>query len=150
MIKSPVFLTLGSNRGRSAEKSAVCEFIDVSNANSGFTDHMWAGAVIIFSSPSLTLPSNFFLLLVLRVTDTLQSILSISIKLVFLKSSTKNPVLNLVKPSASWICNVFVSNSSKLNDEVISKFSILSSNLPISLMVNLTLSVNVIIASSGL
>ena len=36
-------------------------------------------------------------------TVTLQSTFSISIKLVFLKSSTKNPVLNLDKPSASCI-----------------------------------------------
>ena len=79
----------------------------------------------------------------------LQSISSISIRFVFLKSSTKNPVLNLDKPSASWICNVLVSNSSKLKDEVISKFLILSSNLPMSLIVNLTLSVKTIFASAG-
>ena len=74
---------------------------------------------------------------------------AMSIKFVFLKSSTKNPVLNLDNPSASWICKVLVSSSSKLKEEVTSKFSILSSNLPMSLMVNLTLSVNVIFASSG-
>ena len=78
-----------------------------------------------------------------------QSSLPISIKLTPLKSSTKNPVLNLDKPSASWICKVFVSNSSKLNDVVVSRFAILSSNLPISFMVNLTLSSIIIFASSG-
>ena len=109
-------------------------FIDGSNANSGFTDHKCVGTVNSWASVS---------------TVTLQSISPTSKRFVFLKSSTKNPVLNLVNPSASWICKVFVSSSSKVNDEVTSKFSILSSNLPISLMVNLTLSTKVIIASSG-
>ena len=67
----------------------------------------------------------------------------------FLKSSTKNPDLNLDKPSASCIWSVFVSNSSKLKDVTISKFSTLSSILPISLIVYLRLSIIVMIASLG-
>ena len=53
----------------------------------------------------------------------------------FLKSSTKNPVLNLDNPSASWICNVFVSNSSNDKDVNSSRVSILSSKPPMSLIV---------------
>ena len=108
--------------------------IEESNANSGLTDQKLTGAVNSFASVS---------------TVTSQSISPMSIRLVFLKSSTKNPVLNLESPSASWIWSVLVSNSSRLKDDVISKFLILSSNLPISLMVNLTLSVKTIFASLG-
>ena len=108
--------------------------MDGSNANSGLIDQKLTGAISSLSSV---------------FTVTLQSSSSVSIKLVFLKSSTKNPVLNLDNPSASCICNVFVSSSSKLKDDVTSKFSILSSNLPISFIVNLTLSTILTIASSG-
>ena len=66
------------------------------------------------------------------------------------KSSTKNPDLNLFKPWASWICKVWVFNSSKLNEVTVSNVSILSSNSPISFMVNLLLSITLTSASSGL
>ena len=75
-----------SNNGKLVEKSAVSEFIDGSNANSGFIDQKLTGAIRRLSSVS---------------TETLQSLSSVSISFVFLKSSTKNPVLNLDKPSAS-------------------------------------------------
>ena len=64
-----------------------------------------------------------------------------------LKSFTTKPVLNLFKPSASLTCNDFVSNSSALNDDSVSKFSILFSNAPISRIVNLRLSFNLTSAS---
>ena len=77
---------------------------------------------------------------------TLVSWLSKSSLWLSLKSSTKNPDLNL-SPVASLICKVFVSTSNKLKLVIISKFSILSSNFPISLMVYLLLSINLISAS---
>ena len=83
------------------------------------------------------------------MTSHLQSGFLMSSKLLSLKSSTKKPVLNLDNPSASCICRVFVSNSSKLKEVIVSKFSILSSNLPISLIVNLLLSIIMTLASSG-
>ena len=83
-------------------------------------------------------------------TSHLQSGFWRSSKLVFLKSSTKNPVLNLDNPSASWTCNVLVSNSSNERDVNSSRFSILSSRVPISLIVYLRLSTRVIFAFLGL
>ena len=62
--------------------------IDGSNASCGFNDQK----LVVDSNSCLSV-----------LTVTLQSTSSILIKLVFLKSSTKNPVLNLDKPSASWI-----------------------------------------------
>ena len=64
-----------------------------------------------------------------------------------LKSFTTKPLLNLFSPSASLTCNDFVSNSSALNDVIVSKFSILFSNSPMSRIVNLRLSFNLIRAS---
>ena len=104
------------------------------NANSGFIDQKSKGTINSLLSGS---------------TDTLQSGSLVSKKSVFLKSSTKNPVLNLDKPSISWTCKVFVSSSSKLNEVTSSKASILSSRLPISLIVYLTLSATLTFASSG-
>ena len=64
-----------------------------------------------------------------------------------LKSSTKNPDLNLSKLSTSLTWKVFVSSSSKERDVISSRFSILSSSSPISLMVYLLLSTALIKAS---
>ena len=64
-----------------------------------------------------------------------------------LKSSTKNPDLNLSKLSTSLTWKVFVSSSSKERDVSSSRFSILSSSSPISLMVYLLLSTALIKAS---
>ena len=134
MIKSPVFWTLVSNNSRFWEKSAVSTLVDKFNANSGFIDQKSKGTINSLLSGS---------------TDILQSGSFTSKKSVFLKSSTKNPVLNLDKPSVSWTCKVFVSSSNKLNEVTCSKVSILSSSLPISLMVYLTLSATLTNASSG-
>ena len=57
--------------------------------------------------------------------QTLVSEFSLSIKLLFLKLSTKNPDLNLSIPSASLICNVLVSNSKSVKEVKSSRFSIL-------------------------
>ena len=72
------------------------------------------------------------------------------IKLLFLKSSTKNPVLKRLFPWASWICKVFVSNSNNESEVTSSKFLTLLSIPPISLIVYLRLSTNLKIASWGL
>ena len=64
-----------------------------------------------------------------------------------LKSFTTKPLLNLFRPSASLTWNDFVSNSKALNDVSFSKFSILFSSAPISRIVNLRLSFNLISAS---
>ena len=69
---------------------------------------------------------------------------------VSLKSSTKNPDLNLSKLSASLTWKVLVSSSSNESEVTTSRFSILSSSLPISLIVYLLLSTTVIFASSVL
>ena len=53
------------------------------------------------------------------------------------KLSTTNPDLNLFSPFASCISKLSASLSNKLNAVENSKFSILSCNLPISLIVNL-------------
>ena len=67
-----------------------------------------------------------------------------------MKSSTKNPDLNLFNPWESFTSKVFVSNSSNDKDVNSSKFSTLSSILPISLIVYLLLSTRDIFTSSGL
>ena len=69
---------------------------------------------------------------------------------VSLKSSTKNPDLNLSKLSASLTWKVLVSSSNNESEVTTSRFSILSSSLPISLIVYLLLSTTVIFASSVL
>ena len=67
---------------------------------------------------------------------------------VSLKSSTKNPDLNLSRLSTSLTWNVLVSSSNNDNEVTTSRFSILSSSLPISLIVYLLLSTTFITASS--
>ena len=69
---------------------------------------------------------------------------------VSLKSSTKKPDLNLSRLSASLTWNVFVSSSNNESEVTTSRFSILSSSLPISLIVYLLLSKTLITASSVL
>ena len=81
-----------------SEKSAVSVLIDGSRATWGDIDQTSMGTLSSF------LPLS---------TVTLQSKLVLSNKSEFLKSSTKNPDLNLVNPSASWTWSVLVSNSSK-------------------------------------
>ena len=70
-----------------------------------------------------------------------------SIKFLLAKLSTTNPVLNLLRPSASLTSNDCASTSKALKVVVNSKFSILLSRSPMSLIVNLLLSHNVIIGS---
>ena len=82
-------------------------------------------------------------------TSTLQSGSEISKNVLSAKSSTKNPVLNLSKPSESWTCKVFVLNSKILKEVKVSKFSTRSSIFPISLIVYLLLSTVDITASLG-
>ena len=65
-----------------------------------------------------------------------------------LKSSTKNPDLNLSKLSTSLTWKVFVSSSNKESDVVSSRVYILSSSLPMSLIVYLLLSTALTSASS--
>ena len=127
-------VTFVSNNSRFWEKSAVSTFVVKFKANSGFIDQKSKGTFNSLSSELMLI---------------LQSGSLVSNKSIFLKSSTKNPVLNLVKPSKSWTWRVFVSSSSKLNEVTSSKTSILSSSLPMSFMVYLTLSATLIIASSG-
>ena len=69
---------------------------------------------------------------------------------VSLKSSTKNPDLNLSRLSTSLTWNVLVSSSNKDKEVITSRFSILSSSLPMSLIVYLLLSTTFITASSVL
>ena len=62
------------------------------------------------------------------------------INLLSLKLLTAKPVLNLSKPSASLTWKDFVSSSSAFNVVVFSRLTILFSRAPISLIVNLRLS----------
>ena len=69
-------------------------------------------------------------------------------KSLLLKLSTNIPLLNLSFPLESSTFKVFVLSSSKVKDVSLSKFSILSSRLPISLIVYLLLSIEDITTSS--
>ena len=108
--------------------------IDGFKPNSGELVHLFNGTTI--SS-------------VLVSISTRQSKLDLSILRVSLKSSTKNPDLNL-SPVASLTCKDLVSSSSIVKLVTISKFVTLLSILPISLIVYLLLSIRDIFASFGL
>ena len=124
-----------SKRGTSSEKSTVLVSILEAKAGSSFSDQKSTDGINFCSS---------------TLTSHLTSGFCLSIKSLVLKSSTKNPDLNLDNPSASWICKVFVLTSNKDNVVVNSRFSILSSRDPISLIVYLLLSTKVIVTSLGL
>ena len=133
MIKSPVFWQLGSNNCKFELTSADEISIPVSKASSGFIDQK---STALISSLFTTSTSQ------LEPPSTSKLINDLS-----LKSFTTNPVLNLFNPSASLTWNAFVSNSRALNDVNVSRFSILFSNAPISRIVNLRLSRNLICGS---
>ena len=129
----PVFCTLSSKSLKFSDKSIFSSETKV------------LGVIIFFI---LFLDINGVNSLLFWSTSTVDMLRLI--KLAFEKSSTKNPVLNLLKPCASCICKVWVFNSNKDNDVVISNLSSLSSILPISLIVYLLLSTNNSLASLGL
>ena len=66
-----------------------------------------------------------------------------------MKLFTAKPLLNLSKPSASLTWKDFVSNSRAFNVVVFSRFTILLSRAPISLIVNLRLSLINIVGCSA-
>ena len=133
VIRSPVFLQLGSRSSKFELRSAVATSIDVFNANSGFIDQKSTAGI----NSWLTTSTSHF-----DPPSGLKSINALS-----LKSFTTKPDLNLFKPSASLTWNVLVSNSNALNEVILSKFSILCSSLPISRIVYLRLSFILIIGS---
>ena len=126
MIKSPVFLQLVSNNCKLEFKSAAAGSIFGFNANSAFNDQK---STALTNSRLTTLTSH------LEPVSRLKSINDLSLKLL-----TTNPVLNLLRPSLSFTWRVFVSSSSALKDVIISKFWILFSKAPISLIVKRRLS----------
>ena len=135
-MKSPDFLQSESKSCRLEFISAVLTSIPSFNASSGFIDQKSTAEINSLFSTSTSH---------LEPPSPLKSINSLSLKLL-----TTKPDLNLFNPSASLTLNDFVSNSNALNDVIFSKFSILFSSAPISRIVNLRLSFNLISASDML
>ena len=126
MIKSPVFLQLVSNSCKLEFKSAASISILGFNASSGLIDQK---STALINSLLITSTSH-------REPVSLEK----SIKFLSEKLLTTNPVLNLLSPSASLTSKDCVLTSKALKEVVNSKFSILFSRAPISLIVNLLLS----------
>ena len=126
MIKSPVFLQFVSSNCKLEFKSAEAVFILGFNASSALIDQKSTALInslLIVSMSHLEPPSRLKL-----------------IKLLFLKLLTAKPLLKRFKPLASFTSSDLVSNSRALNEVISSKFSILFSNAPISLIVKRRLS----------
>jgi len=81
-----------------------------SNAFASIVD---AGVTLPFSELNTKSDLNSVLLV---STVELASGSLVLIKLVPLKLSTKNPDLNLLRPSTSWICSVFVLSSNRVRE----------------------------------
>ena len=127
---SPVFWIFGSNNFKLADKSSTEVSIAGSNAKSAFIEKKSTALIKFFLS-----------------TSTSQRLSPVLIKSLFAKLSTINPVLNRLNPFASVTCRDFVSNSSILNVVVNSRFLTLLSIFPISRIVYLLLSRNIILGS---
>ena len=115
-----------SNSCKLEFKSAASISILGFNANSGFIDQK----------------STALINSLLKMSTSHREPVSLekSIKFLLEKSLTTNPVLNRFKPSASFTSRVCALVSSAVKEVVSSKFSILFSNAPMSLIVNLLLS----------
>ena len=105
--------------------------IDGFNASSGLREYQSIGVISC--------------LLAVSTSDNVSPPSSLAVSL---KSSTKKPLLNLSRPSASLTWKVFVSTSSRERLVTSSRVSILSSSAPISRIVYLLLSTVVTTASS--
>ena len=120
---SPVFWIFGSRSLRFCEGSAVVRSIPGSYAKSAAIEKKSTGAIAVALSLAIS-----------RVERRG------SIRVLSLKSLTINPDLNLSNPFWSVTAIVFAVSSSIVKLVTSSRLSILSSNLPISRMVNLLLS----------
>ena len=131
VIKSPVFWQFASNNLVFKDVSTVVSSIEGSNANSALSDQK---STALINSLLTTSTSHLEPWVLLKF-----------IKFLSLKSFTTNPVLNLSKPSASVTCKDLVSFSKAVREVITSRLSIRFSRLPISLMVYLLLSNNLIL-----
>ena len=119
----PVFWTLLSNSVKLVERSR-------------FSSVIWVAGMSWFAK-------LFLDIIGVNVRDSLSTSTKetpVFILSEFLKSSTKNPVLNLFRLLASCICKVAVFSSKSDNDVTFSRFSTLFSIFPMSLIVYLRLS----------
>ena len=130
VIMSPVFWQFVSSNCKLEFKSAVAKSICGLSANSALKDQK---STALHISLFLTSTSIF---------DPVSGVKSIN--LLSLKLLTAKPLLNRSKPSASLTWNDLVSNSRAFRVVNVSRLSILFSRAPISLIVNLRLSCNLI------